>query len=246
MIQNCYKGIVMPRKSRIVLSGQPVHIIQRGNNRSATFYSGNDHRYYLEFLAQASEECQCAIHAYVLMTNHVHILATPKNETGVSRLMQSVGRRYVRHINKTYQRTGTLWEGRFKHSLIQDEFYYLNCSKYIELNPVRACMVESPESYLWSSYRHNALGQINSIIQPHDLYLRLGQTIEERAQHYQALFNNHIEHDTVTAIRKAINKDQILGNDKFKEEIEQILKRNINTYEHGEDRKSKTFKHTQR
>ncbi len=235
----------MPRKPRIVLPGYPVHIIQRGNNRNATFYSDDDYHYYLNSLIQASEECQCAIHAYVLMTNHVHILATPSIETGVSRMMQSIGRRYVRYINKTYKRTGTLWEGRFKHSLIQDEFYYLICSRYIELNPIRAGMVECPEDYLWSSYRHNALGQLNSIIQPHDLYHKLGQTMEECARNYKALFHSHIEHETLEAIRKTTNKDQVLGNDKFKEEIGQMLKRKITSYEHGGDRKSEIFKQIQ-
>lgn len=245
MNQNYYKGIVMPRKPRIVLPGHPVHIIQRGNNRSATFYSDEDYHFYLDALAQASEEYQCAIHAYVLMTNHVHLLATPTIETGISRMMQSIGRRYVRYINKTYKRTGTLWEGRFKHSLIQDDFYYLICSRYIELNPVRAGMVKSPESYPWSSYRHNAQRQINSIIQAHHLYLELGQTVEECAQHYQVLFHSHIEHNTLEAIRKATNRDQVLGNDRFKGEVEQMLKRKISVYEHGGDRKSETFKQTQ-
>jgi putative transposase len=244
MNQNCYKGIVMPRKPRIVLPGHPVHIIQRGNNRSATFYSDDDYRHYLDALTEASKECKCAIHAYVLMTNHVHLLVTPTTETGMSRMMQSIGRRYVLYINRTYKRTGTLWEGRFKHSLIQDDFYYLICSRYIELNPVRAGMVERPEGYPWSSYRHNAEGQINSIIQAHELYLTLGQTVEERAQHYQELFRSHIEDDTLEAIRRATNKNQVLGNERFKEEIEQMLKRKISVYEHGGDRKSETFKQT--
>ncbi|HEY4655524.1 MAG TPA: transposase [Chryseolinea sp.] len=245
MKQNYYKGIVMPRKPRIVLPGHPVHIIQRGNNRSATFYTDDDYRFYLEALHKASKQYHCAIHAYVLMTNHVHLLVTPKTESGVSNLMQSVGRRYVRYINHTYQRTGTLWEGRFKHSLIQDNFYYLICSRYIELNPVRAGMVERPEGYPWSSYPHNAQGQPNPLIQPHALYLALGQSKDERTQNYQALFQVHIDRDTLEVIRKATNKDQVLGNDKFKAEIEQMLNRRITSYEHGGDRKSETFKQTQ-
>ncbi len=242
MSETRYKGIVMPRKPRIVLPGHPVHIIQRGNNRSATFYSDQDNHFYLDALKQVSEEHECAIHAYVLMTNHVHILVTPTLATGISYMMQSIGRRYVRYINKTYKRTGTLWEGRFKHSLIQDDFYYLICSRYIELNPVRAGMVACPEDYEWSSYRRNALGQLNSIIQPHALYLKLGRSVEERAEHYQALFHSHIEDETLEAIRKATNKDQVLGNDRFKEEIERMLKRKITKCEHGGDRKSETFK----
>ncbi len=246
MKQNYYKGIVMPRKPRIVLPGHPVHIIQRGNNRSATFYTDDDYRFYLEALHKASKQYHCDIHAYVLMTNHVHLLVTPITESGVSSLMQSVGRRYVRYVNHTYKRTGTLWEGRFKHSLIQDNIYYLICSRYIELNPVRAGMVIRPEDYNWSSYQHNAQGQPNPLIQPHALYLALGQSKDERMQNYQALFQAHIDRDTMEVIRKATNKDQVLGNDKFKAEIEQMLNRRINSYEHGGDRKSETFKQVQK
>lgn len=242
---NDYKGIVMPRKPRIVLPGHPVHIIQRGNNRNATFYTDDDYRFYLEALHQASKHYQCAIHAYVLMTNHVHLLMTPMTEGSVSSVMQSIGRRYVRYINKTYKRTGTLWEGRFKHSLIQDNFCYLNCSRYIELNPVRAEMVARPEDYPWTSYHHNAQGQVNPLIQPHALYLALGQSKDERIQNYHALFKAHIEPDILDAIRKATNKDQVLGNNKFKEEIEKMLNRRITSYEHGGDRKSEAFKQAQ-
>ena len=235
----------MPRKPRIVLPGHPVHIIQRGNNRTATFFTDEDHRYYLQALHEAGRHYQCATHAYVLMTNHVHLLVTPGTATGPSRLMQSVGRCYVRYINETYRRSGTLWEGRFKHSLIQDDDYYLICSRYIELNPVRAGMVEHPGDYPWSSYRCNALGWPDPLLQPHALYLALGQSKEEQTRHYRALFQIHIEADTLEAIRAAANKDRVLGNDKFKEEIEQMLKRRINAYEHGGDRKSETFKQTQ-
>lgn len=245
MKQNHYKGIVMPRKPRIMLPGHPVHVIQRGNNRTATFYADDDYRFYLEALNKAGKQYRCAIHTYVLMTNHVHLLLTPSTGNGVSSLMQSIGRRYVRYVNKTYRRTGTLWEGRFKHSLIQDDSYYLICSRYIELNPVRAGMVEVPEDYRWSSYHHNALVQPNPLIQPHALYLALGQSVEERAQYYQELFNAHIDSDTLEAIRMAINKGQVLGNDKFKDEIEQMLKHRITPYEHGGDRKSEAFRQTQ-
>ena len=235
----------MPRQPRIILPGHPVHIIQRGNNRSATFYADDDYRYYLESLEKAAKQYNCALHAYVLMTNHVHLLVTPAIGSDLSSLMQSVGRRYVRYINQTYKRTGTLWEGRFKHSLIQDDNYYLTCSRYIELNPVRAGMVERPEDYHWSSYQHNALGLPNPLIQAHTRYLALGQTEVERRETYKSLFQAHIDLDTLETIRNATNKDQVLGNDKFKEEIEQILNRKISLYEHRGDRKSEAFKQTQ-
>ena len=235
----------MPRQPRIVLPGHPAHIIQRGNNRSATFYADDDYHFYLDALNTACKQYHCALHAYVLMTNHVHLLVTPTTESGLSRLMQSLGRCYVRYINHTYKRTGTLWEGRFKHSLIQDESYYLICSRYIELNPVRAGMVEHPADYRWSSYHHNALGLASPLIQPHTLYLALGHSTKERAEHYQSLFQAHINPETLEAIREATNKDHVLGNDKFKGEIEQMLKRKLTSYEHGGDRKSEAFKQTQ-
>ena len=121
----------MARMPRIVVSGQAMHIIQRGNNRQATFYANEDYQFYLESLEKAASQYACAVHAYALMTNHVHLLLTPNTDEGVSRLMQSVGRRYVRYVNSTYRRTGTLWEGRYKSALIDSVHYLLVCSRYI-------------------------------------------------------------------------------------------------------------------
>jgi putative transposase len=176
------------------------------------------------------------------MTNHVHLLVTPATENGVSRLMQSVGRRYVRYFNQTYRRTGTLWEGRFKHSLVQNESYYLICSRYIELNPVRAGIVTLPEEYKCSSYHSNALGQPDSVIEPHYLYLALGKSTDEQQRNYRSLFQSHIDFRVLNRIRKATNKNQIIGDTKFMEEIEKILNRPVMAHKHGGDRKSETFK----
>ena len=148
----------MARLQRIVVPGQALHIVQRGNNRQAVFFAEEDYLFYLDSLGRAAENTGCQIHAYVLMSNHVHLLVTPQSEEGPSRLMQSVGRSYVRYVNAAYRRSGTLWEGRFKSALIDSERYLLVCSRYIELNPVRARMVERPDDYRWSSYRANALG----------------------------------------------------------------------------------------
>jgi len=232
----------MPRNPRIILPGYPVHIIQRGNNRSSTFYADNDYLLYLEALQKASLRYDCAVHAYVLMTNHAHLLMTAQTETGISAFMQSVGRRYVRYINHAYRRTGTLWEGRFKSSLIQDDHYYFICSRYIELNPVRAEMASHPGEYRWSSYRHNAMGEVDTLITPHPHYLGLGETPQARTDYYRDLFNMHIDTQTIEAIRGAANKDKILGNDRFKEEIGRMLQRRIDDYPHGGDRKSEKFK----
>ena len=141
----------MARRPRHVIPGQAIHLIQRGNNRQAVFFANADYRLYHEVLEDAALRYGCAIHAYVFMTNHVHLLLTPSTHDGPSRVMQSVGRRYVRHVNTSYRRTGTLWEGRFKSAIVDSERYLLTCSRYIEANPVRAGMVDSPERYPWSS-----------------------------------------------------------------------------------------------
>ncbi|BCB27523.1 hypothetical protein SKTS_24090 [Sulfurimicrobium lacus] len=137
----------------------PQHIVQRGINREPCFFAEEDYHSYLHWLERAAVDWHCVVHAYVLMTNHVHLLVSPETETGTAKLMQAIGRRYVQYINRSYRRTGSLWEGRYKSSVIQAETYLLTCMRYIELNPVRAGMVQDPGQYRWSSYRHNGLGQ---------------------------------------------------------------------------------------
>ena len=163
----------MPRKPRMYLPEIPCHVIQRGNNREACFFAEQDYQFFLEYLAAACRRYRIAIHAYVLMTNHVHLLMTPTTREGISRAMQSIGRRYVQYINREYRRCGTLWESRHKASLVDAERYLLTCYRYIELNPVRAGMVEHPGDYRWSSYRHNAYGEKNALITQHPLYERI-------------------------------------------------------------------------
>ena len=171
---------MMPRKPRINLVGIPQHIVQRGNNREACFYAEEDYRRYLDNLQTSAKKYDCRIHAYVLMTNHVHILATPMTEHGVSEMMQTVGRRFVYYMNKTYKRTGTLWEGRFKSSLVDSDCYLFTCMRYIELNPVRASMVDHPSEYKWSRYHTNGLGETNSLIENHPLYVALDSAFDSR------------------------------------------------------------------
>lgn len=156
----------MPRRARLAVPGIPWHIIQRGNNRSPCFYADEDYRRYLDTLAEQAVKYDCAIHAYVLMTNHVHLLLTPQQEDSAALLMKHLGQRYVQYINRTYRRSGTLWEGRFKSCLAQEERYVLTCYRYIELNPVRANMVARPEDYRWSSYHTNGIGQPDPLITP--------------------------------------------------------------------------------
>ena len=146
----------MPGRPRIVLPGTPLHLIQRGNNRQACFYTEEDYLLYLDWLKEFAEKCECSVHAYVLMTNHVHLSITPYNKDSAGVMMKRLGQRYLQYINRTYRRSGTLWEGRFRSCFTQEENYILACYRYIELNPVRASIVEHPAEYRWSSFRANA------------------------------------------------------------------------------------------
>ena len=213
----------MPRKPRFFLPDIPVHIVQRGHSREPVFFEDSDYRAYLDWFTEAAERYACAVHAYVLMTNHVHILATPHKSDGVSRMMQYVGRHYVPYVNHTYGTSGSIWEGRFKASLIQDEEYLLTCMRYIELNPVRANMTTTPGQYRWSSYRGNAQGREDVIITPHELYISLGRSRASRQETYRALFKAHVDENALKDIRAAWQTGTPLGNDYFREKIERKL-----------------------
>ncbi|MBI3546138.1 MAG: transposase [Gammaproteobacteria bacterium] len=232
----------MARLPRLVIPGQPLHLIQRGNNREPCFFADDDYRFYLDSLEDASRRYGCRLHAYVLMTNHVHLLLTPESVESPSVVLQSVGRRYVRYINHVYRRTGTLWEGRYKSALIDSDRYLLICSRYIELNPVRARMVSQPGDYRWSSYRHNALGQTDTLLTPHFLYINLDADDTQRCMAYRALFNAHTDPMELQAIRSATETGTVLGSNRFKENIETTLKRRIERLPHGGDRKSEVFR----
>ena len=217
----------MPRRARIAVPGIPWHIIQRGNNRSACSYANEDYHRYLETLSDMSARYDCQIHAYVLMTNHVHLLLTPVRKDSASLLMKHLGQRYVQYINRHYRRSGTLWEGRFRSCLAQKEEYVLTCYRYIELNPLRAGMVAHPRDYRWSSYRSNAEGEANPLIIPHLEYECLGRTAPERRTAYRQLISAHIDPEYIAEIRAATNGNYVLGNDRFKDEISRIRKRRI-------------------
>ena len=205
----------MPRRLRIKLAGMPQHLVQRGVNREPCFFAEEDYHCYLHWLKEAARDWRCTIHAYVLMTNHVHLLLTPESPQGPAKLMQSVGRRYVQYVNRYYRRTGTLWEGRFKSSAVQAETYLLACHRYIELNPVRAGMVNDPGQYRWSSYRHNGLGQRDALITDHPLYLALGLDTESRLAAYRALFRSQLDEEALADIRVSISQGHLLGNNRF-------------------------------
>ena len=179
----------MPRIARLALPGVPLHVVQRGNNRQPCFFQTADYQLYLESVFACAMRYKVAVHAYVLMTNHVHLLLTPAEKWGVSRMMQLLGATYVSKINSTYRRTGSLWEGRYKSSLIRTDRYLFACYRYIELNPVRAGMAHSPEKYRWSSYRTNAMGWGNGVITPHRIWTDLGADLQERCAAYKRLFS---------------------------------------------------------
>ena len=236
----------MARLPRFTIPGHPQHVIVRGNNRMPIFCADADYRFYLEKLKQACDKHDCDIHAYVLMTNHVHLLMTPQTEWGIGKVMQMLGRYYVQYFNHTYGRSGTLWDGRYKATLIDSERYLLTCYRYIELNPVRAeDMVDHPSEYPWSSYRYNALGQSDGLVVPHPEYLWLGKDEKVRQQAYRALFKTHIGERTLAEIRESTNKAWVLGSRHFKEQIEQLANRPIAPKGRGGDRKSAAYREKQ-
>lgn len=214
----------MPRQPRFSLPGYAQHIIQRGNNRQVCFFTRQDYTVYLERLQHYAKQHQVDIHAFVLMTNHVHLLATPQIENGLSLMMQDLGRYYVRYVNKSYGRTGTLWEGRYKATLVDNDRYCLAVSRYIELNPVRAGMVDHPAAYPWSSYQANALGRAIKLWQPLPAYLGLGKTTDEQQQSYRELFEKPFSDKVLAEIRLASQGEWVLGSEHFKQQINTQLK----------------------
>jgi putative transposase len=186
-------------------------VIQRGNNRMPCFQLQNDYLTYLDMLRECAFDAGCAVHAYVLMSNHVHLLLSPDTADSASTMMQRLGQRYVQYFNRRHARTGTLWEGRFRSSAVQDERYFLVCQRYIELNPVRAYMVNAPADYPWSSHRANAFGQESSLITPHALYASLGKVLAVRHATYRHLFGEALPDEVLDEVRKAGNSNSPLG-----------------------------------
>ena len=200
----------MPRQARQAAADIPWHIIQRGHDRHACFFADGDYQFYLHHLKEQASQHGCSVHAYVLMTNHVHMLVTPDTREGVSLMIKNLSQRYVQYINRAYERSGTLWEGRFRSCLTLSDSYALACYRYIELNPVRANMVELPIDYRWSSYSANAEGRANSLVTPHSVYLALGTDNLARRRRYRALVRSGLNEDTLSKIRYAINSTTVL------------------------------------
>lgn len=217
----------MARLSRVSPAGVPQHIIQRGNNRQVCFASEDEMKAYLSWLAEYAKKYQVDVHAWVLMTNHVHLLCTPQATSAISSMMQSLGRVYVRYFNYSYQRSGTLWEGRYKSCIVESEEYLLHLYRYIELNPVRAGMAADPSGYSWSSYQCNALGKVGALRTPHGLYQALGDSEMQRMERYRALSSTHVDGVLIDNIRKCVNRGLVLGNEQFSQQIEQLTGKRV-------------------
>lgn len=196
----------MARLPRYFVKGVPLHVILRGNNRESIFADDEDCVFFKDALQEATKRHGLAIHAYVFMTNHIHLLASPDSEESVPKTMQSVGRRYVQYFNFRYRRTGTLWEGRYRATVVEAENYLFECMRYIELNPIRAAMVKHPRDYPWSSYRANGEGQPDVLVSPHRLYKSLGLNENHRREIYCELIKAPMETHVIEEIRQSTNK----------------------------------------
>lgn len=229
----------MPRLARIDAPGVAQHVIQRGNNRQICFGGEEDFAAYANWLREYAVKYNVEIHAWVFMTNHVHLLMTPHEQHGISKLMQSLGRKYVQYYNYKYKRSGTLWEGRFRSCLVESEKYVLACYRYIELNPVRAGMVENPKDYRWSSYACNGIGLASSFCLPHPSYLSLGKSNKARQACYRDLFIGQLSADIVNDIRMTTQRGLVLGSGAFKEQLGELLGRSVEHKPRGRPRKNR-------
>jgi len=223
----------MARLKRVAPGGITVHVLIRANNRQVCFNSSVDFSAYLWWLREYSEKYLVDVHAWSLLENHVHLLCTPKNDGGLSRMIQSVGRQYVRFFNEQNHRTGTLWEGRYRSCLVQPESYLLEVYKYIEMNPVRKALVSQAEEYKWSSYLINAIGNSSALCKPHDQYLRLGNSKEERTENYKNFCEKISNEQLIYKIRESTNKGLAIGEDSFKFEVEKMTGRRVRSLKKG-------------
>ena len=209
----------MARLRRYAMPGQPQHVIHRGNNRSVIFAEPADYERFGHDLMTACSRHGCVVHAYVLMTNHFHLLVTAPENSALARAMQSIGRRYVGYFNRRSQRTGTLWEGRYRSAPIDSERYLFTCYRYIEQNPVRAGIVARPEHYPWSSFHANALGRLDPIVTPHERYVALGGRVPDRLAAYRSIVDVPFDSSTLEDLRSTVRGGWTLGDDKFRDAV---------------------------
>lgn len=229
------------RLPRLAISGLAQHVVVRGNNHQTIFYRDHDFRSFQFFLAQVASRYDCAIHAYVLMPNHFHFLVTPEKSNGVAKMVQLLARLYVQYFNQQYQRTGTLWEGRYKSALVDEANYALDCYRYIESNPVRSGLVENAAQYPWSSFHHNALAVNDLLLSGSNAYRQLAANTPLRAAKYLALCDTPLESKTIYEIRNQTNRSRVLGDEQFVVKIEQLLGINLHAKHRGGDRRSAAY-----
>lgn len=230
----------MPRKPRIILPNIPHHIVQRGHNRQAIFAEESDYESYLNTLAELKDELGVKVYSFCLMTNHVHLLLQPGEDTkALSKLMNYLSSWHTKMHNWMEGRTGTLWEGRFKSSPVDTDSYLMACSRYIELNPVRARMVEHPSQYRWSSY-NDKIGKIRFKWLDRDpLYSSLGKSLQIAQERYSNFVLDEIDHDEITLIRDSLNRGSPTGNDRFVDQVESIVGRRLQKRALGRPRRKR-------
>lgn len=217
----------MARLPRLTVPGQPHHVIQRGNNRQPIFVDAADRELMLSLLAEYAVQYRVAVHAYVLMDNHMHLLATPETAEGLPGLMQAVGRRYVRHFNDRHGRTGTLWEGRYRSTVIETERYLLACMVYIDLNPVRAGLVVQASDHRWSSHAHYIGRHTDKLVTPHPLWWTLGNTPFAREAAYAEMVHAGIGQNQQQALTDATLRGWALGDDAFAVHLQKLTGRRV-------------------
>ena len=223
----------MARLQRTAPVGVPVHILLRANNRQQCFKASGDYAAFLWWLREYSEKYQVDVHAWALLEDHLHLLSTPNTAGGLSRMIQALGRQYVRFFNQQNQRSGTLWEGRYRSCLVQPEGYLLKVYRYIELNSVRKEYVSKPSDYNWSSYQINAQGKPSALCKPHTEYLKLGESKEERSEKYQEMFEQSSREDLLEEIRDSTNKGLAIGDESFKMKVEKMTGRRVRQLKSG-------------
>lgn len=217
----------MARLPRLVIPHQPHHVIQRGNDRRTIFHDAGDYTQFLKWLREAARQFKVALHAYVLMPNHIHLLVSPADALGLGKMMQWIGRYYVPYFNQKYGRAGTLWQGRYRATVIDSERYFMTCCRYIELNPVRAHLAEKPEDYAWSSYAHHAGIKSDPFITDHSLYWALGNTPFEREGAYREITQQALTSGDVELLQDATNKGWAIGSEKFVSLLEKQVRRRV-------------------
>ncbi|GAB2191715.1 transposase [Sessilibacter sp. MAH2] len=227
----------MPRPQRLNLPDIPQHVVQVGHNNLPCFFDDEDYEFYLQSLKISADQYQVMVHAYVLLPNMIQIIATPKSANGISAMMQSLGRRYVQYANHRYKRSGTLWGGRYKSSLIDSQAYLLSCYQYVELKPMFAGLVHSPEEYIWSSFGFHINETESHLIVDHRLYQELGDNKSDRADNYRALFKYEFDKKLFEYIAETIKLGQVLGGDQFKDRIERITNQRVRPLRRGRPKK---------